>query len=127
MAFRWRAENGPLIVVFGFSLPSSTQINKTLSLLDPLSLIRFILTLRFPDIWNIDVNGKLTKCKEIESHLSKMLFPAGVVRDTILHQKLQSDLPMIIHINKFNCCQVFNQLRTNQSALLKKFIRTLKF
>ena len=44
---------------------------------DCLSLIRFLLTLRFPDVWNIGVNGKLTKCKEIESHLSKMLFPAN--------------------------------------------------
>ena len=33
MAFRWRADDGPLLVVFGSSLPSSTK--KTLSKLDP--------------------------------------------------------------------------------------------
>ena len=35
MAFRWRADDGPLIVVFGSSFLSSTE-KKTLSKLDPL-------------------------------------------------------------------------------------------
>ena len=34
MAFRWRADDGPFIAVFGSSIPSSTK--KKLSNLDPL-------------------------------------------------------------------------------------------
>ena len=36
MAFCWRADDGPLISVFGSSLPSSTKEKKTLTKLDPL-------------------------------------------------------------------------------------------
>ena len=35
-AFRWRADVGPLMVIFGSSLPSSTKKKKTLSKSDPL-------------------------------------------------------------------------------------------
>ena len=44
MAFRWRADEGPLVLVFGFSLPSSTKkiiIKKGLSrFLDGLPLTK---------------------------------------------------------------------------------------
>ena len=35
MAFRWQVDDGPIIVVLGSSLPSSTAKKKTLSKLDP--------------------------------------------------------------------------------------------